>query len=49
MQASTYANEIPKMENISRHDYLKTLRRRSSGFTRGDSKYRGVSRFLDLN
>lgn len=32
------------MEAVSREEYLAALRRRSSGFSRGVSKYRGVAR-----
>ncbi|CAK9214586.1 unnamed protein product [Sphagnum jensenii] len=41
---SGYEKEINEMRNISREEYLATLRRRSSGFSRGVSKYRGVAR-----
>nr|QCX36732.1 WRINKLED1 [Avena sativa] len=39
-----YAKEMPEMEAVSREEYLAALRRRSSGFSRGVSKYRGVAR-----
>lgn len=42
--SSTYAKELEEMQNISREEYLASLRRRSSGFSRGVSKYRGVAR-----
>ncbi|XP_076956408.1 uncharacterized protein LOC143631572 [Bidens hawaiensis] len=32
------------MQNTTKEEYLATLRRRSSGFSRGVSKYRGVAR-----
>ncbi|XP_058079673.1 AP2-like ethylene-responsive transcription factor At1g16060 [Magnolia sinica] len=41
---STYAKEYDEMQNVSKEEYLATLRRRSSGFSRGVSKYRGVAR-----
>ncbi|XP_072983398.1 uncharacterized protein [Typha latifolia] len=41
---STYEREIQEMENISKVDYLISLRRRSNGFARGASKYRGVAK-----
>jgi AP2-like factor (ANT lineage) len=41
---SEYEKEINEMRNMSREEYLATLRRRSSGFSRGVSKYRGVAR-----
>jgi len=33
------------MEKLSKDEYLASLRRRSSGFSRGVSKYRGVARY----
>ncbi|TVU27166.1 hypothetical protein EJB05_29753, partial [Eragrostis curvula] len=39
-----YASERSEMEGVSREEYLASLRRRSSGFSRGVSKYRGVAR-----
>ncbi|CAD6254990.1 unnamed protein product [Miscanthus lutarioriparius] len=39
-----YSSEMPEMEGVSREEYLASLRRRSSGFSRGVSKYRGVAR-----
>uniref|UniRef100_A0A804NYK2 AP2/ERF domain-containing protein n=1 Tax=Zea mays TaxID=4577 RepID=A0A804NYK2_MAIZE len=39
-----YSSEMPEMEAASREEYLASLRRRSSGFSRGVSKYRGVAR-----
>jgi hypothetical protein len=33
------------MEGQSREEYIGSVRRRSSGFSRGVSKYRGVARF----
>ncbi|KAG0597650.1 hypothetical protein M758_12G011300 [Ceratodon purpureus] len=39
-----YEEQLLEMENISREEYLATLRRKSSGFSRGVSKYRGVAR-----
>ncbi|XVF34341.1 hypothetical protein REPUB_Repub18cG0051400 [Reevesia pubescens] len=41
---STYQNELKEMENQSREEYIGSLRRKSSGFSRGVSKYRGVAR-----
>ncbi|KVI08481.1 AP2/ERF domain-containing protein [Cynara cardunculus var. scolymus] len=40
----TYKKEIEEMEKLSKDEYLASLRRRSSGFSRGVSKYRGVAR-----
>ncbi|XP_006662699.2 AP2-like ethylene-responsive transcription factor At1g79700 [Oryza brachyantha] len=39
-----YEKERLEMEGVSREEYLASLRRRSSGFSRGVSKYRGVAR-----
>jgi len=44
MQAEDYSGEMSEMEGVSREEYLASLRRRSSGFSRGVSKYRGVAR-----
>uniref|UniRef100_A0A803N6D7 AP2/ERF domain-containing protein n=1 Tax=Chenopodium quinoa TaxID=63459 RepID=A0A803N6D7_CHEQI len=40
-----YTEEVEVMQNASKEEYLASLRRRSSGFSRGVSKYRGVARF----
>ncbi|XP_057816238.1 AP2-like ethylene-responsive transcription factor At2g41710 [Cryptomeria japonica] len=37
---SDYARDIDEMQNISREEYLASLRRKSSGFSRGMSKCR---------
>lgn len=39
-----YEKELEEMQNVSKEEYLASLRRRSSGFSRGVSKYRGVAR-----
>lgn len=39
-----YTKEVEEMQNVSKEEYLASLRRRSSGFSRGVSKYRGVAR-----
>ncbi|XP_057494182.1 AP2-like ethylene-responsive transcription factor At1g16060 [Actinidia eriantha] len=39
-----YEKEIEMMQNVTKEEYLASLRRRSSGFSRGVSKYRGVAR-----
>lgn len=39
-----YQQQLEEMRNITREEYLATLRRKSSGFSRGVSKYRGVAR-----
>ncbi|XP_011070692.2 AP2-like ethylene-responsive transcription factor At1g16060 isoform X1 [Sesamum indicum] len=41
---SDYDKEIEIMQSLSKEEYLASLRRRSSGFARGVSKYRGVAR-----
>ncbi|KAL5708098.1 hypothetical protein ACHQM5_018930 [Ranunculus cassubicifolius] len=41
---SDYSRDLEEMQNISREDYLASLRRKSSGFSRGISKHRGLSR-----
>ncbi|KAI7731407.1 hypothetical protein M8C21_011518 [Ambrosia artemisiifolia] len=40
----TYKEELREMENLSKEEYIGSLRRKSSGFSRGVSKYRGVAR-----
>ncbi|XP_047326207.1 AP2-like ethylene-responsive transcription factor At1g16060 [Impatiens glandulifera] len=40
----TYETELKEMEGQSREEYIGSLRRKSSGFSRGVSKYRGVAR-----
>ncbi|KAI3466908.1 hypothetical protein Pfo_023571 [Paulownia fortunei] len=39
-----YTRDLEEMQNVSREDYLASLRRKSSGFSRGISKYRPLSR-----
>ncbi|XP_062211039.1 AP2-like ethylene-responsive transcription factor AIL7 [Phragmites australis] len=39
-----YIREIEEMQNMSRQDVVASLRRKSSGFSRGASIYRGVTR-----
>ncbi|XP_030518050.2 AP2-like ethylene-responsive transcription factor At1g16060 [Rhodamnia argentea] len=41
---SDYDKEIEIMQNVTKEEYLASLRRKSSGFSRGVSKYRGVAR-----
>ncbi|KAK1379086.1 AP2-like ethylene-responsive transcription factor [Heracleum sosnowskyi] len=41
---SDYEKEIEIMGSLTKEEYLASLRRRSSGFSRGVSKYRGVAR-----
>ncbi|KAJ8756260.1 hypothetical protein K2173_025072 [Erythroxylum novogranatense] len=40
----TYTKELEEMQKVRKEEYLASLRRRSSGFSRGVSKYRGVAR-----
>ncbi|RZC62817.1 hypothetical protein C5167_024569 [Papaver somniferum] len=39
-----YQDELEEMKNMSRQEYVAHLRRKSSGFSRGASMYRGVTR-----
>ncbi|KAK4393076.1 Ethylene-responsive transcription factor WRI1 [Sesamum angolense] len=41
---SDYEAEIEIMQAVTKEEYLASLRRKSSGFSRGVSKYRGVAR-----
>ncbi|CAK8574486.1 unnamed protein product [Lathyrus sativus] len=43
-QVSNYQEELKEMEGQSKEEYIGSLRRKSSGFSRGVSKYRGVAR-----
>ncbi|XP_028127574.1 ethylene-responsive transcription factor WRI1-like, partial [Camellia sinensis] len=40
---SDYEIEMEIMQNVTKEEYLASLRRKSSGFSRGVSKYRGVA------
>ncbi|VAH92630.1 unnamed protein product [Triticum turgidum subsp. durum] len=40
----TYKDELERMQRVTREEYVAILRRDSSGFTRGASKYRGVAK-----
>ncbi|KAK1323499.1 AP2-like ethylene-responsive transcription factor AIL6 [Acorus calamus] len=42
--ASNYSKEIEEMKHMTRQEFIAALRRRSSGFSRGASIYRGVTR-----
>ncbi|KAI3704755.1 hypothetical protein L1987_74983 [Smallanthus sonchifolius] len=44
VKVSDYEKEIKIMQTVTKEEYLASLRRRSSGFSRGVSKYRGVAR-----
>ncbi|XP_035539143.1 AP2-like ethylene-responsive transcription factor CRL5 isoform X2 [Juglans regia] len=39
-----YQRELDEMKNMTRQEYVAHLRRKSSGFSRGASMYRGVTR-----
>ncbi|PIN22314.1 hypothetical protein CDL12_04977 [Handroanthus impetiginosus] len=41
---STYEKELEEMKNMSMQEFVAHLRRKSSGFSRGASMYRGVTR-----
>jgi hypothetical protein len=45
MQAESYMQELERMRCVTREEYLARLKRESSGFTRGASKYRGVAKY----
>ncbi|AEE36288.1 Integrase-type DNA-binding superfamily protein [Arabidopsis thaliana] len=40
----SYDEDVKEMEGQSKEEYIGSLRRKSSGFSRGVSKYRGVAR-----
>ncbi|XP_051120463.1 AP2-like ethylene-responsive transcription factor AIL5 [Andrographis paniculata] len=42
--ASDYEKEMEEMKHMTRQEFVASLRRRSSGFSRGASIYRGVTR-----
>nr|WGJ63352.1 EBB1 protein [Paeonia suffruticosa] len=41
---SSYEKELEEMKNMTRQEFVANLRRKSSGFSRGASVYRGVTR-----
>ncbi|XP_073130784.1 AP2-like ethylene-responsive transcription factor BBM2 [Henckelia pumila] len=41
---SNYEKEVEEMKHMTRQEYVASLRRKSSGFSRGASIYRGVTR-----
>ncbi|CAA0816496.1 AP2-like ethylene-responsive transcription factor [Striga hermonthica] len=41
---TSYGKELVEMDGQSKEEYIGSLRRKSSGFSRGVSKYRGVAR-----
>eukprot|EP00850_Spirogloea_muscicola_P000379 SM000001S04781 [mRNA] locus=s1:2112647:2116410:- [translate_table: standard] len=40
--SQNYTADIEEMQYVSRQEYIASLRRKSSGFSRGASKYRGI-------
>lgn len=48
MQVEGYTNDLEEMQKLTKEEYLASLRRRSSGFSRGVSKYRGVARYQSM-
>nr|XP_004295184.2 PREDICTED: AP2-like ethylene-responsive transcription factor PLT2 isoform X4 [Fragaria vesca subsp. vesca] len=41
---SNYEKEVEEMKNCTRQEFVASIRRKSSGFSRGASMYRGVTR-----
>ncbi|XP_052195823.1 AP2-like ethylene-responsive transcription factor AIL6 [Diospyros lotus] len=41
---SNYSKELEEMKNVTKQEFIASLRRKSSGFSRGASIYRGVTR-----
>jgi len=41
---SDYENELDALESMNKEEVVAMLRRSSTGFSRGASKYRGVTR-----
>ncbi|KAJ8505795.1 hypothetical protein OPV22_006681 [Ensete ventricosum] len=41
---SDYQEDLEQIRNLSKEEFVHTLRRQSAGFSRGSSKYRGVTR-----
>ncbi|KAM7262214.1 hypothetical protein ACFE04_021291 [Oxalis oulophora] len=44
VKVSTYFKEIEEMQHATKQEFIASLRRKSSGFSRGASMYRGVTR-----
>ncbi|KAF5183050.1 Ap2-like ethylene-responsive transcription factor ail7, partial [Thalictrum thalictroides] len=42
--ATNYTHEMEEMKNMTKQEFIASLRRKSSGFSRGASIYRGVTR-----
>ncbi|KAK8556726.1 hypothetical protein V6N13_064735 [Hibiscus sabdariffa] len=41
---ASYAKELEEMQNVTKQEFIASIRRKSSGFSRGASIYRGVTR-----
>ncbi|XAR56107.1 hypothetical protein NMG60_11036438 [Bertholletia excelsa] len=41
--ASDYEEDLKQMKNLAKEEFVHVLRRQSTGFSRGSSKYRGVT------
>ncbi|XP_039009334.1 AP2-like ethylene-responsive transcription factor AIL6 [Hibiscus syriacus] len=41
---ANYSKELEEMKNVTRQEFIASIRRKSSGFSRGASIYRGVTR-----
>lgn len=41
---ANYSKELEEMKNVTKQEFIASLRRKSSGFSRGASIYRGVTR-----
>ncbi|XP_042992919.1 AP2-like ethylene-responsive transcription factor AIL6 [Carya illinoinensis] len=44
LPVSNYTNELEEMKHVTKQEFIASLRRKSSGFSRGASMYRGVTR-----
>ncbi|KAL1832577.1 hypothetical protein ACET3Z_002228 [Daucus carota] len=40
---SDYGEDLQKMKNVTKEEFVQILRRQSTGFSRGSSRYRGVT------
>ncbi|KAL0721530.1 hypothetical protein Bca4012_036129 [Brassica carinata] len=43
-QVSSYSKELEEMNHMTKQEFIASIRRKSSGFSRGASMYRGVTR-----
>ncbi|KAF1861959.1 hypothetical protein Lal_00026455 [Lupinus albus] len=44
VMVSNYSKEVEEMKHVTKQEFIASLRRKSSGFSRGASIYRGVTR-----